>query len=633
MIGGMPPVDAAQFSPPGTSAPTLISVAAGTLTPPNGRPVPYSATEMPQYLDAPLAGGWFRYARDLAHDDALLARLETASAVEQAKYFFDILSALANGYNALNILWYNHPQARAIYRSRIAGNPQGREQVQLDAQFSNGTFNYREGWYGAAYPWPQIPNAEQQRRDADSGNSPLTGLPLAARTVFDRYYASEAGALIQWVQLCGLYVDTIDREIANPRDVPDGVNYAENVRNRAFAMLPSRGGEILWTDGPEQDPYLRFGDEAVVQERFKRAVMFGGVGYDALPMPPTGVFIDPTNGNRLSIEVANMRAFAYDERLSIVRVPLKVSNALIEYLGWLREWTTACVAQSPTEIAIASRYYVTWQNGETARGMSGIVNEIVNRDAEIARDRSTPDPVATAVFRSMAAVAPVFATAGPWGAAIGLGITAAAAIGQVITSIVGSGVSARRKRNDLGEFKPVFQRAAASGSLLHNRPPVLQIPAPPGWRRPADAADRLRRMNLTCAQWFAMDRPAQVAALTPVLDGEDFNATYTAITNQCLVDATTAVRPPLDGAAILRAIGTDAAGWRALGVAQQNAALNAVGFRGDAAVAAARQAVLFYVDPSSRPGLSLTGGGSTSTMLVAGAAAAAALWWLARGKR
>lgn len=577
----MPPTNAAHFG----NEPTLISISAGTFTPPNGAPIGYSATSIPHFLDAPLAAAHFAEANRLASDDAALRALDGQSPVVQAQFFFGILSHIANGYNALGIVWSSDPTARQVYRRWIAGPPQGNDQIAISAQFSGDTYNYREDWYGFAFPWPQLDPSSQ-----DLVNTPPTGLPLAALTQFRRFGGTNAANVMQWVQLCGLYVDVLDRTTSNPRDIEGGVAYAPSVRNRAFAMIPTHTGDpTLWTDGAEQDPFLQPGDEHVVQERFRRAVMFGGVAYDALPMPPTGVFINQDTGAR--VENADMRSFAYDESLIGSRVPLKVANALVEYAGWLREWAAACVGRAPSEIVAAARMYILWMNDKTQGSNVSVATEIVNRDAQLQADRARPDPVATTVFTAMAAIAPALSVAGPYGAAVGLGVAAIAAVGRIVTAAVGSGVSSQRKRDDLGIFKPQYQRAMLAGSLLTDTPPDLQIPPPAGWTRPL-------------------------------------------VLSAILLPGMAPPPPPLDGKSILDALHADAKTWRTMPAAQRATRLASIGFVDPAAQAAAAQAIEWFLDPSARPLADTAGGsgGGSTALLLGGAALAGLLLWM-RGRR
>lgn len=588
--------DAREFG----SAPALISIAAGTFTPPGGDPHPYQATSFRHWCDMALAAACFAEAQRLMNDSARVAALSGEGATAQSQYVFKILSWVANGFNALGIEWFNDPVTRALYRRSISGGPMGsNEGAWVRAQFDLEE-PYRLGWYDASFPWPQIPNAEGQQRDAEVGNSPLAGLPLQASQQLDRYGGANARNTRQWVQLCGLYTDTVSRDITDPRSIEGGVSYASEIRNRAFAWLPSRNGReaALWTDGHEEDPSLRFGpDEMAVRERFNKAVIWGGVAYGDIPGPPTGVFVR-RDGSRSESAIASWDDFAYDEQLSIVSVPLKVSNPLRDYLGLWADIINACVSRSPADIIAQSRLYVLWQNGKTISANTSVRDAIMSRDADLERDRTRPDRTADLILNATSAIAPAVATiAPPYGAIIALGIIAVTTAGRVINAAVSHGLDPRRKRNDLGYFKPQLERAQIGGSLTDDggTPPAAQVPAPPGWRRPL------------------------VLRITPglFLGGG-------------------AAPPPLDGKSILDALGlggppggeADVQGWDALSSEERDRRLTSLGFGDPAARAAALQAVENYLHPRAPLPMRAP---KSSTLLLVGAAALAA--WMLFGRK
>lgn len=602
----MPTTNVAQFAPTTSpNAPYLVPVEAGTFTPPGGAALPYSRTTLPAFYDAWLAQAWVdelaRRLADAARLSALYVPIDTisdASGAAQVEYVYGLFSCIANYYNSLDIVWSSHPQARALYRRWFAGAPKGTGQATVEAAQFAGDVNYKDGWYIATYPWPQTPPPAELARFEASGNTPMGILPMQARTLFARYGGANANNPSQFVPGAGLYLDVEDYAVGNPRDLDPSVNTSTTVRNRAFAwnisgnIGLSPGALTLRVDSDREDPGLPsesagvgegarwLGSNAVVAQRFLRGVMFGGgIGFGDLPRPPGGARFDAATGARIAGgDNTDWRLFQMDE--TAIPAPLKIYAPLDAYVGYAREWLGILQAQRPVEVLISSRLYTIYANATTIR-LNGSIQTLINTDAEIASDVRTPDPVANAVFTAVGAVGGVVSVAGPIGAAVGLALTAASAVGRIVNAAVDHAVGPSHHRDDLGQWKPYWLRLALSGSVRtgFEAAPTIQVPAPEGWRRPV---------------LLSIGGLPASSGSPPVADGEELLKTMHLTPKQ----------------------------WLDLDAAGQDAALGRIGLNDDAARAAGRAAIQYFIDPASRPHpRALQRGLSTNTaLLLAGGA-------------
>jgi hypothetical protein len=154
-------------------------------------------------------------------------------------------------------------------------------------------------------------------------------------------------------------------------------------------------------------------------------------------------------------------------------------------------------SRTPQQIVLGARFYTAYINNQIAGNVGGqaeVFSRIVQNIATLNQPGTAAASqflaagalaasIAGAVTSIAAGVAGATATAIPAvGAIIGGAIVAVTAIGTALLSPDTSSL----KRDDLGRFKPVFERGWLSGNpgdASITGAPSLDVPDPPGFRR------------------------------------------------------------------------------------------------------------------------------------------------------
>lgn len=442
------------------------------------------------WADPVRAMGWFRAADQLLRNQAILSALDApvetkniAANQRQASYQYgyiaSILACIAHGYNMLNIVWHNDPDARQIYRTFIAGPPRidnpGATNSPISALFAQ-PFDYNSAWYTRddTFPYASAQNtrfgvlqyrAIQQclRANAKTGDAfaisamLLIGAASALRPGQDPN-AADAIFNIPMVrtrsfQLCGSFSS----------DYQGGLVSLAQVGKSVLSNTAKVEVSFPWKDQCSQRKGLI---ERGSDGRGFRSIMPGGA---ILP----GDFDDW----RAAYHITGIDFFA---EKNIVAAPLR------DYLPMLQYWVTALLRRSPYQIIQDARASVVYQNAQTIRLNGSTVQQaftaIAGTQADIESQKHRRSEEATIASGALTAAA--VATSGM--PVVSLILGAAAGVIAIADTLIIKGTQGHG-RDDLGRYKLQFERAWLSGdpseNTLQSGAPILpasELVDPPG---------------------------------------------------------------------------------------------------------------------------------------------------------
>jgi hypothetical protein len=409
----------------------------------------------------------------------------------QLQRVWEAFDAIAQFYNAINIPWSSDPVARALWRKWMAGQPVLAGSSTDPAEFSKDT-EYNTNWYsqstkdqiraeGLAYKAWVYPIV----RDAATAG-------LIPRRVYELLHASRnAGAdqPIEFVPRAGVQF-AINRAALRDTSSPDPTLAAEWI-NEAFAEQAwVRAGERICLSAPN-DALFACHD----------APYGPGSGCSLLGQACVGIYVPPWGNTIRSFD--DWRMFYWRSPPASHRshlVPVLAWGPLRDYMAWAAEWADAIAARTPEQVVVQARYFASNRNVSATRALGGVaaaMREWANVAGDVRAQATRPDPVVNSVAGGMAAVAAMAAsTGGPYGAIAGAIIGLAAAITAIVNHIITH--LPEKKRNDLGQWKPSFERITLGGdasvgsraSSGGGQPPFA-VAAPPGytpgsggWRKP-----------------------------------------------------------------------------------------------------------------------------------------------------
>jgi hypothetical protein len=469
-----------------------IPIRGRTINDADGVPTDFSLGDgkIYHFADPALADAWKFEARRLVNDTARLAQLNApldrnnkTLKYAQLAYVFEITRALAEYYNACGIVWWNDPVARRLYRKWISGPPDK----------SNGADAMREQ-FGQRTPYAKWTHGNRVLEWWESNEEyPYAGpsrgaIVRGARDKFLRHYPRPTDAPkhpLKFAQSCGLWVSSTS--------VNESYIVARDVINRPFALMGF--GATCGMAPREVDGYKR---EVLVKCQglaFDKA--FDGVGKE-FDKPYTGAGIGPLEivGQNDAFVWDDWRSTYFDVEPDILSneinttSPLKIAAPLRDYLPWLKEWVDALGGRPPQATILDSRTFVAWQNIKSADLVGGVeayIRQLGAKEPEIQAMRNATDPGLQTAAVSVAALGAASAslTAG-WGALIG----GAAAATITLVDMVTPGTVRDFKKDDLGRFKPIIERAQTSGDPTRNTKPGYNVPSPPGFVRTAEDVQR-----------------------------------------------------------------------------------------------------------------------------------------------
>lgn len=406
-------------------------------------PAPPAGLTFQQWWDPELARGWFRYAQDLVDR---MPSIDGADLPLQLTYMNNIGRSLMNGYNALNIPWNTDADARRLFRQYMSGPPQPPTISLLTTEFGKRANYGGSGWFQPNQKWPRASNGS---------------IPRVAADHFYRYFGNREEASNHPLNIVLPFMPEIARLGDGGGEVPEPGIFDDPEAFRQSA-LP---GSINWANAwPAQTSisYLSLGQ--------CRDIRTGGAC--------TGTWYD----------------FRFDEPSAFgflnPQVSLDVAPALVWFWPWLSEWVRSAVARTPEEIVGCARSYVIYRNNqqiESFRSVDAFLREVSSAPGSLLEQIRSSDSVGADIFATSAlALGAAFGT-------VTFGIStlvggAAAAVSKVMQSAGAFDQGIReRGRDDLGRYKPFFERAWLAGNPTDagdNPGAILRVPAVPGGLAP-----------------------------------------------------------------------------------------------------------------------------------------------------
>ncbi len=425
-----------------------------------GSPYPLTIGRRIRHWAAPEdAIGWFRQAAFWLNDNARIELLKGRSPAEQAAFLELVQGAIISAFNCLNIVWWTDPISRSLYRKYFAGNPNTTGSSMREALFGRranygGSTPVVSGSTSDYYGW-FVPNS-----DVPVVRDPGGLIPRAAWQNFLRHNANTHPMM--FIPTLGFNLSTLSG-VAIP-DVSDmvgslAVELETDVKNNYFLTL-GNGAINRCSAGlayPRQCSY-------VVPN------VVGLYGYDST------VAGRPSDWDTNWFQIAASSGLAPNSRLFESYGPFR-------YIDYLREWMAGMTSRTGAQIIQDSRAYVAFANNESVVAMGGrtqFITEALGAAGDVVAQQAALDPGLDAAAQA------AFALGGAL-AGVTYGISA------VVGGLVGGGLMlanrgirkdvSNRGKDDLGRWKPVFERAWLSGdpnSTGQPDPPAFQVEfAPP----------------------------------------------------------------------------------------------------------------------------------------------------------
>lgn len=382
---------------------------------------------------------WFKEAKRLLEDREAIARLDApvntqdaranaSQALAQFNYVLQIVSAISRGYNLLNIVAWNDPIARQLYRYWIAGPPEMFGQNSSEAVFDQAS-DYNPNWYTGTQHLPMA--------SMSGGKLQQTALRQTS-TQPGGFFFPSALVVMTSVQPVGngLTVENSAAVRNSPFVQNEYSTYCQGQVDFPISYACGMQGARVVFGGPASvDPAWAF-----------RAVMPDG---SVLPY-----MLDDWR--------AAYAGSFYGGREGGVAAPLR------SYLQYFSTWVNGILSRTPYQVIQDSRAFVVYQNSRTITlngGTDVAIGQILRTDQDVYAQMHTPNSSLDAA----AAAAPLLGTA--IGAAAGgigapLGAVIGGAVGAVIKIVNLSipGDVRGHGRDDLGRYKLRFERGWLSGN-------------------------------------------------------------------------------------------------------------------------------------------------------------------------
>ncbi len=486
-----------------------------------GEPValdtPPAGAALTHYHDPDRARAWFAYAKLTA---SAWASLDDSNFRTQMTVYVNIGRAIMNGYNALNIPWHTDPEARRLWREYLSGPATPTTARILETEFG------QRGFYGGADDWFRSNEAHPRMSQGS--------IPRITRASFLSLYPRRADADLHPLQLClppmprTVPLNAAGEEVRAPGlfDDPDVVRQIELERFADWANA--------WPD------FGTFASEYMGQDFCVNSQTGVRVSQDFLRDEQRAVMQSIEQGGPLTWmqPAPNWKYMSFNTAIAPFgrdidpRIPLKCSPALVWFFPWLLAWADSVAARTPQDIIVCSRAYVVWRNAQQVLSMGGpeaFLRAAAGSAPDLYAQMNRESPIATAAQGVIGAVggalsAPTFGISA---------LVAGAAIGTIgILNGVGAfdqGVQ-NRGRDDLGRYKPSFERGWLSGNPFLNIAPASQLlaDAPAPAVRPRDDTAHLFTLRpsdaMNWAAIMATMRPDQLMYVAPDLQIRGFGS-------------------------------------------------------------------------------------------------------------
>jgi hypothetical protein len=401
---------------------------------------------IPQWCDLVLAAAWFgEAARRATAARQALSQNNAAGDDAAVAAMLSVLEAIAFGFNACNILWWNEPTSRALFWKYISGPPQARGGTGnvLPSEYER-FVNFSDNWYGNPnQDFPGNNGSIISRQASRLWNGPL----------------GRSAHPMQFVQTFGLWLQpTVDYA---PQA---GCNYqiADQIEN------------VSAFDG-----------------------FFDGRFNHCFHSRPQGKCVTMTGADCNSDAGASMgqaRQMWFDESVPGFgdAAPLQFSPPPMYYLPWLEEWTAMLSVTRPVDLIARARAYVVYVNSQQAifaGGTQQFIQSVISGSSTIQSEISNGSTQTALNAGAAAAAAIGGALATPTFGISALVGGATALVLHLMTAIVQSPIPPGVGRDDLGRYKPVLEPGWLGGNPgipTQIGQPTIMIPDPPGWRRPAN---------------------------------------------------------------------------------------------------------------------------------------------------
>lgn len=435
-------------------------------------------SDLPAYL--PSAG------QTLATQDIVTgAQFDALLSTTDAETIRSVFGALMNFYNALNVPWYVHPEARNIYRQFMAGPPYYGLRGGFASKFSD-TSNYsyyekahpgdwRWGWFrplapgdwtrrphelAGGYVYPLSSGAPATPGSAEVGDTFRGIIPQYGRKLFlDNYphgrpvALGHPSAFIPWIDL-DLMPVAGENSLAR-------VAYQQNVYNAVYPIPPVLLGNQAPTNASHADASASSGMTNCL-------------------LVPSGA---PCGGNKTA-----WNAFQFEVGAASPTGDWFGANALMmatpaqSYLAWADAWIAAITDETIDDIIVDVHAYVAYVNKMQNDQSANFVQDALTKDASHVAVEHGRDPIMEAVGAGVAgvggALAPfTFGVSAIIGGAVGLFTTM---LDATLPKPDPNGM-----RDDLGRLKPTFERAWLGGnprSGANEDSPQFTVPDAPTLR-------------------------------------------------------------------------------------------------------------------------------------------------------
>jgi hypothetical protein len=413
----------------------------GKEIPPDEYPLPIGSTLL-HWADPIRAAAWFLEAQRLLGTERLhplTAPVNTtdktannAMATQQFQYVNEVLSAIAHGYNLLNIAWHNDPVARQAYREHLAGPPKLSGQSGANVFAANQDYNpewyTHDEWFAHAQNKP------------DSAYLQKAAIQVAKGKAGDKFAPSALLVLASMDPLPPNAPVALSQRVFNApavtslflQNCPVGPVYKD-----LSAVDFTRAIDFPWSKRCE--PGIKWSSPDQGDQPVKAYLPDGSTlpnGFDSWNAAYSG------------------RIYQSD---SVITAPLD------EYLSWLRGWVSSLVHRSPLQIIQDARAYTAWQNARVLQVNASALQQIADLGSTLGQQQHAADQGWEIAAGTLAVAGAVASSAGGVGAIVGLVAGAAAAVIKVTDAVVVKGTKGIG-RDDLGRYKPQLERAWLSGN-------------------------------------------------------------------------------------------------------------------------------------------------------------------------
>jgi len=564
---------------------------------------PNGTTKLLHWADIELAEGWRQWIQQIANgvSDPMLAKLPSGAApATPAQIAFitsyagksdaellrtnkvrtwlaNMLGAIANYYNALNLPWSSDPQGRGLYRKFFSGNP-GRFNAERpqDSDEFNPDQDYNAQWYTAnAAKYPII-----NRHDAFASRDAVGLLPTALVNAFKgRNPGAAATHALEYRRTAGLQLVQAPSPAANTRGWPlssaDKTNdpvFAPQIANWAFVdVLPSDAVGAAYRTASMQIQTAQFNPwwEIPFATNFDCAP-------DAAARHAAGLDATQCDGGHFGQNDSQTIASSYAWAVPgiVADTSLAAASPLVQYLAWVRQWAETIISRDPHQVIIDTRKYAVFVNTVLSSQYNNMLFEAAGTSiSEAARQQHQGDPNIAMAASAIAAIGAALSTATYGISAI---IGAVVGAGMMIADTVMEHQTHGLHKDDMGQWKPAFLRGWLGGKIAgvvsteNVSPSYIPVALPYGFTRGAAPTTRTIRFQLpnNMANMASLVRAnAQTTGGSTALL-QNYNASFQALTPEQI----TQIIGPNDELC---------AAWGALTTEEKRARLVAVGYNGD----------------------------------------------------